>query len=283
MSSISESDASLVSARSAEDEVQMVASLRAALLDFLLAAAAKDHRMGKSAATMLVHTTYRISPQAKLGSLLEEELGRIRYGWKYDDEYQDELRTRWASQFENRTASADQPYPSFEKLSPSLDSLLRGANDLQVVVFNSASETELGLDHRTDRKVVLVGGNRLARGLTLDGLLVSYFTRQSGAYDTVMQAARWFGYRDDYQDLTRIWLTDENYSRFRHLARVEDDLFRQISLYAITGKRPTDTSPLILVAPRNGGDGSQQVRSGPRVRCRLLWTFHSVSPVAARQ
>lgn len=250
VSSISEVDASLVSARSAEDDVQLADSLREALRDFLLAAAAKDLRIGTSAATMLVHTTYRIAPQAKLGSLLEDELGTLRYGWKYDAGYREELQDRWESEFESRTAAAtDHPYPSFEELSPSIDSLLRGANALEVVVFNSASETELGFDRQSDRKIILVGGNRLARGLTLEGLLVSYFTRQSGTYDTVMQAARWFGYHDDYQDLTRIWLTDENYSRFRHLAKVEDDLFRQISLYELTGKRPTESSPLILSHP----------------------------------
>ena len=249
VSSIPESDASLVSARSAEDEVQLVDSLRTAMLDFLLAAAAKDHRMGTSAATMLVHTTYRIAPQIELGNLLNDELLNLRNGWKYDGDHREELRQRWESEFENRTGKDQQPYPTFDELCPSIDSLLRTENAPNVIVFNSATDSQLGFDHQPERKVILVGGNRLARGLTLDGLLVSYFTRQSGTYDTVMQAARWFGYRDDYHDLTRIWLTHENYARFRHLAKVEDDLFRQIDLYALTGKRPSENSPLILSHP----------------------------------
>ena len=252
VSSIPESDASLVSARSADDEVQLVGSLRTALLDFLLAAAAKDHRMGASAATMLVHTTYRIAPQIELGDLLSEELLNLRNGWKYDGEYRDELRQRWESEFESRTGSDDQLYPTFDELCPSIDSLLRTENAPTVVVFNSATDSELGLlgfENQPNRKIILVGGNRLARGLTLESLLVSYFTRQSGTYDTVMQAARWFGFRDGYHDLTRIWLTDENYSRFRHLANVEDDLFRQIDLYSLTGKRPSETGVLILSHP----------------------------------
>ena len=249
VSSIPESDASLVSARSADDEVQLVGSLRTALLDFLLAAAAKDHRMGASAATMLVHTTYRIAPQIELGDLLSEELLNLRNGWKYDGEYRDELRQRWESEFESRTGSDDQLYPTFDELCPSIDSLLRTENAPTVVVFNSETDAQLGFESRPNRKIILVGGNRLARGLTLDTLLVSYFTRQSGTYDTVMQAARWFGYPDGYHDLTRIWLTDENYSRFRHLANVEDDLFRQIDLYSLTGKRPSETGLLILSHP----------------------------------
>lgn len=249
VSVISESDAALVSARSVNDEVQMVGSLRMALIDFLLAAAAKDHRIGTSAATMLVHTTYRIDPQIQLGNLLEDELISLRNGWKYDGDYRDELRQRWESEFENRTGSDGKPYPTFDELCSSIDFLLRTENAPSVLVFNSATEAQLGFDDHPERKIILVGGNRLARGLTLEGLLVSYFTRQSGTYDTVMQAARWFGYHDDYHDLTRIWLTDENYSRFRHLANVEDDLFRQVALYSLTGKRPSERSPLILSHP----------------------------------
>lgn len=264
VSSIPESDAILVSARSVDDEVQMVDSLRTALIDFLLAAAAKDHRIGTSAATMLVHTTYRIDPQIAIGELLNEELVNLRNGWKYDGNYQDELQQRWESEFERRTGSEGVAYPTFDELYPSIDSLLRTENAPSVLVFNSETDAQLGFDDYPERKIILVGGNRLARGLTLEGLLVSYFTRQSGTYDTVMQAARWFGFHDDYHDLTRIWLTDENYSRFRHLAKVEDDLFRQIALYSLTGKRPSERSPLILSHPEmqvtaSNKSGSAQV------------------------
>ena len=177
VSSIPESDASLVSARSIGDEVQLVDSLRTALLDFLLAAAAKDHRMGSSAATMLVHTTYRIAPQHELGDLLRGELLNLRNGWKYDGEYREELQQRWESEFEIRTGSDGPLYPTFEGLCPSIDSLLRTENAPTVVVFNSETDSQLGFESRPHRKVILVGGNRLARGLTIDNLLVSYFTR----------------------------------------------------------------------------------------------------------
>lgn len=264
ISSIPESDANLVSARSVDDEVQLTDSLRMAVIDFLLAAAAKDDRLGTSGATMLVHTTYRITPQIELGELLRNELINLRNGWKYDGEYREELRERWESEFENRTGGDGQTYPAFDELDPSIDSLLRTENAPSVIVFNSATDSQLGFEDHPERKVILVGGNRLSRGLTIEGLLVSYFTRQSGAYDTVMQGARWFGYRDRYHDLTRIWLTDENYSRFRHLAKVEDDLFRQIALYSLTGKRPSESGVLILSHPEmevtaSNRSGSAQV------------------------
>ena len=56
---------------------------------------------------------------------------------------------------------------------------------------------------------IAVGGNTLSRGLTLEGLVVSYFVRSVNAYDTLLQMGRWFGYREGYADLPRIWMTDE--------------------------------------------------------------------------
>src|SRR6185437_6897108 len=78
-------------------------------------------------------------------------------------------------------------------------------------------------------RVVAVGGNSLSRGLTLEGLCVSYFLRNSKAYDTLLQMSRWFGYRDGYGDLCRIWLTDEAEGWFRHVAVATDELKRDFA------------------------------------------------------
>ena len=56
-------------------------------------------------------------------------------------------------------------------------------------------------------RVIAVGGNSLSRGLTLEGLSTSYFLRNARTYDTLLQMGRWFGYRDGYDDLCRVWLT----------------------------------------------------------------------------
>ena len=54
--------------------------------------------------------------------------------------------------------------------------------------------------------VIAVGGFSLSRGLTLEGLVVSYFLRNSMMYDTLLQMGRWFGYRRGYEDLCRVWM-----------------------------------------------------------------------------
>ncbi|MGI8527248.1 MAG: Z1 domain-containing protein [Pseudolabrys sp.] len=78
-------------------------------------------------------------------------------------------------------------------------------------------------------RVIAVGGNSLSRGLTLEGLCVSYFLRNSKAYDTLLQMSRWFGYRDGYSDLCRIWLTADAEGWYRHVADATNELKRDFS------------------------------------------------------
>ena len=63
----------------------------------------------------------------------------------------------------------------------------------------------------------------LARGLTIEGLTVSFFVRSASAYDTLLQMGRWFGYRFGYEDLPRLWMTRELRLYFEHLAVVVED------------------------------------------------------------
>ena len=69
-----------------------------------------------------------------------------------------------------------------------------------------------------------VGGVSLSRGLTLEGLMVSYFLRNSMMYDTLMQMGRWFGYRPDGQDLCRIWMPDAAQGWYEHIADSIEEL-----------------------------------------------------------
>ena len=74
-----------------------------------------------------------------------------------------------------------------------------------VVIDNFRSEDRL--DYSTPGQVAIaVGGNTLSRGLTLEGLTVSYFVRAAKAYDTLLQMARWFGFRPGYEVPPRIWI-----------------------------------------------------------------------------
>lgn len=78
-------------------------------------------------------------------------------------------------------------------------------------------------------RVIAVGGNSLSRGLTLEGLSTSYFLRNSRTYDTLLQMGRWFGYRDGYADLCRVWLTSEAEGWYRHVTDATAELKRDFA------------------------------------------------------
>lgn len=73
-------------------------------------------------------------------------------------------------------------------------------------------------------RVIAVGGNSLSRGLTLEDLSVSYFLRNSKAYDTLLQMGRWFGYRPGYPDLCRIWMSVDAERWYRHITQATTEL-----------------------------------------------------------
>lgn len=71
---------------------------------------------------------------------------------------------------------------------------------------------------------IVIGGNSLARGITLEGLTTSYFLRKSKQFDTLMQMGRWFGYRTGYDDVCRIYMTATLQSHFAEIARITEEL-----------------------------------------------------------
>lgn len=78
-------------------------------------------------------------------------------------------------------------------------------------------------------RVIAVGGNSLSRGLTLEGLSTSYFLRNARTYDTLLQMGRWFGYRDGYPDLCRVWITAEAEGWYRHVTEATAELKRDFA------------------------------------------------------
>jgi hypothetical protein len=89
-------------------------------------------------------------------------------------------------------------------------------------------------------RVIAVGGDSLSRGLTLEGLSTSYFFRNSQAYDTLLQMGRWFGYRDGYADLCRLWLTDEAVHWYSHIWSATEELRDEFRRMRSLGLTPQD-------------------------------------------
>lgn len=96
---------------------------------------------------------------------------------------------------------------------------------------------------------IVVGGQTLSRGLTIKGLVSTYFLRSTTLGDSLMQMGRWFGYRNDYALFPRVWMTSDTYSRFAFLARVEEDLRKNLKELEISGRRPEEFAPVVTTHP----------------------------------
>ncbi len=143
------------------------------------------------------------------------------------------------------------------------------AAPIKVVEVNSQSSGNLNYDdHRdTGLNVIAVGGYALSRGLTLEGLSVSYFLRNSMMYDTLMQMGRWFGYRHGYDDLCRLWMPEEAEDWYLHIAESVEELRDELRTMAAAGATPEEfglkvrahPDTLIVTARNKMGTGERIV------------------------
>ena len=225
-------------------------SLKHALDDFVLATAARLQRnRGPTACTMLVHTDMRRAVQNPLAISLTQRLAEIRQRWMYDrEEIRPRLKERWDDQFRPVSRSVDLGLDlAFEQIENHIDLILR--DGIVVRTLNSDHSDEIDFEAEPNLIAVVVGGNKLSRGVTLEGLLVSYYVRDSPYYDTLMQMGRWFGYRGSYVDLTRLYSSSKIINWFRDLATAEEELRRHLAVYERRGLKPTAIAPMIRKHP----------------------------------
>ena len=238
-----------------EDLAQIHAGGTPAILDraiivFVLAAAAKSARgQGALPATMLIHTSPLILVQNQLCNLIQERFAELRDEWRYhrNQGIRERLRALWDDEFRKVTR---EQHPELEVDFPGIEEHVGQVFEaIQVREVNSATGQVLDYDREPSLKAIAVGGNRLSRGLTLEGLLVSFFVRRSVSYDTLMQMGRWFGFRSGYEDLTRIYTTSELAGWFSDLAFVEHRLREDIQVYENQGLTPREVGTRIWQHP----------------------------------
>ncbi len=140
--------------------------------------------------------------------------------------------------------------------------LLSEIKQIKIVIINSRNGkiNQIGDDGRKKRfdyeefenegaRVIAIGGMVLSRGLTLEGLMTSYYSRNAGTYDTLLQMCRWFGYRPGYNDLCRVYLSQENIERFNAVLDAVEDLKEQFAEMERQDKKPKDFGLMIKESP----------------------------------
>lgn len=227
-------------------------SLHKAIQSFILACAAREAR-GQAAehSSMLIHVTRFTLVQKEVHRQVEElvQKMKLRVTRGIDqDALLNDLRTLWESDFvptseaiaSKLTDSEEKPsmLPWVEILAKLPDVL----SDIEVRMVNGKAKDALDYAEKRQKglKVIAIGGDKLARGLTLEGLCTSYFVRTTKMYDTLMQMGRWFGYRPGYIDLCRLYTTKDLIDWFKHIADASEELREEFDTMAESGATPRD-------------------------------------------
>ena len=131
------------------------------------------------------------------------------------------------------------------------NNLLREVKQILVRLINNSVKNRFSYDdyNEVGARVIIVGGFVLSRGLTLEGLIISYFDRNSVAYDTLLQMCRWFGYRFGYEKLCKIYMTQESIDAFEAVNEAVENLKEQFRLLAAAKKTPRDFGLMVKESP----------------------------------
>lgn len=228
----------------------LTSSLDQAICAFILGGATRALRGNPEApCTMLVHTSHLNIRQSALKSMVENRWRELKDEWRYNRKATllANLQYFWEQDFVPTTRIVGIKVNKFEELVPYIGKFMEA---VEVREINTQAGEVLDYEREPSLKAIAIGGNKLSRGLTLEGLLVSYFARRSPQYDTLLQMARWYGYRSGYQDLTRIYSTGELIGWFADLALVEHRLREDMLVYEqIPGITPKDVGMRILRHP----------------------------------
>lgn len=226
-------------------------SLREAVRLFLISTATRVAR-GHSDfhSSMLVHATRFRLVQSRIRDQLEQELADLASLLTHGSsatrhELLKELRGLWEREVAQKHESFRSALPDDSANLPAWDkvanALSQTASRFRVMAINGDSADALAYTTAKDGLwVIAVGGDKLSRGLTLEGLVTSYFLRTSSMFDTLMQMGRWFGYRPGYADLCRVYTTPWLQEAFREITLAFEELRGSFDEMARARRRPID-------------------------------------------
>lgn len=245
-------------------------TLRVALRLFLVANVIRDLRgEGPTHRSMLVNVSRFTDVQETVATLIDQELKDLQASIRNYSKLSPEdalrkpsirqLKEAWELEFKEAGYSWAEIQNALREAA--LPIVVKAVNQR-----TGAASLDYAVNSEAGLRVVAVGGNSLSRGLTLEGLTISYFYRNSMMYDTLLQMGRWFGYRDGYEDLCRIWLSEEAMSWYRHITESAEELRQEVRRMRGLGLTPRDFGlkvrshpDSLLVTARNKMRNSQEI------------------------
>lgn len=203
--------------------------------------------------TMLVHVSRFTAWQNKAASLLQIFYAEIETRLKMDklnsaDSIYRKFEKVWLDYCADIVGSVHSYLPdkyiddymqpvSFDAISPLL---VDAVSNIEVAALNSVTGQELRYQDEKPRKIIAIGGNRLSRGFTLEGLTVSYFVRTTNYSDSLLQMGRWFGYRPGYLDCCKLFTSQDLISKYDSTSLCIDELKAEFKKMDEKGATPKD-------------------------------------------
>jgi len=254
---------------------QLSDSLKNAIRTFIVIKAIRLHRgqVGENH-SMLVNVTFYTLIQQDLKDYVYEFKNRINQACiayaqlepskSLQNKYIKDLKNTFDAEFIKKDNNIE---IDFLDLLPHL----QAASTLEVLAINGKSKDALNYskkEYPNGRTVIAIGGHSLSRGFTLEGLSVSYFTRNTKVSDTLLQMARWFGYRPNYEDLCRLFITSSAKTYYSQVTQTIEELNDEIKEMERLGKSPKDfglkvrehPGGLEVTARNKIGTGSSETR-----------------------
>lgn len=208
-------------------------SLYGALDEFIIARTIRNLR-GQAAkhCSMLINVSRFVSTQKQVRDFISLRQNQIQLAVKANyalpippTETDDHMR-RLKEAFLKEYSSSGFTWSEIRK------ALFASFEHMRIFVVNSKSDEVL--DYRRFERdgvgltAIAIGGLSLSRGLTVEGLTISYMYRNTRMYDTLLQMGRWFGYRPNFEDLCRVYLSQDSISWYRYISRATEELREQI-------------------------------------------------------
>jgi len=241
-------------------------SLRKAVDCFILACAIRAARgQGRKHSSMLIHVSWFVNWINHMATLVDDYLISCKDLIRYDQQgtYMTHLRDLWTNEF------ATQTRPIIERMAYSDPSIIEHSwEEILAHIPEAAEKIEVRAVHGRKKgdnfrdirplnyneypdglSVIAVGGNKLSRGLTLEGLSISYFLRASKFYDTLLQMGRWFGYRPGYLDVCKLFTTKELVLWYKYIANATDELKEQFDIMDLADRTPKNFGLKVKSAP----------------------------------
>lgn len=208
--------------RNLGDLGEITEALINAIITFILGMAIRNLRgQGNSPKSMMINVDHRVAKMNRIGEVVEEYVHKT-----LPKHYDINQINKAYNEFESTTKSlneglaTDNEMFDFETVKKEVVRIIE-SKEIQIRTLNSNKADKLDYAKEPSMKVIAIGGNKLSRGLTLEGLMVTFYLRESKQFDTLLQMGRWFGYRNGYEDLIRIYTNAKLWKQFKELAIVE--------------------------------------------------------------